>query len=59
MKIYLLAFFLIFTVSAAVPQLTAESFFKELAKNEFLFVKFFSPNCGYCVAMAPEYELLH
>jgi protein disulfide-isomerase A1 len=57
-KYFLLLAFVIATF-AAVPQLTSENFFQELVTKDFLFVKFFSPKCGHCVAMASEYEKLY
>lgn len=56
MKRYFLLLCLIIAASTAVPQITAANFLQELAANELVFIKYFSPNCGHCIAMAPEFE---
>ena len=50
-----LVFLLLVSLSFAVPQLTSERFHSQLTSEKPFIIKFFSPNCGHCVAMAPEY----
>ncbi len=41
-----------------VLKLTAENYNQTLADNRYVFVEYYSPNCGHCVRFAPEYEKL-
>ncbi len=41
-----------------VLKLTADTYNQTLADNKYLFVEYYSPNCGHCVRFAPEYEKL-
>lgn len=41
-----------------VLKLNAENYNQTLADNRYVFVEYYSPNCGHCVRFAPEYEKL-
>lgn len=41
-----------------VLKLTAETYNATIKDNKFVFVEYYSPNCGHCVRFAPEYEKL-
>lgn len=39
-------------------KLNAETYNSTLQNNKYVFVEYYSPNCGHCVSFAPEYEKL-
>lgn len=41
-----------------VNKLNAETYNSTLQNNKYVFVEYYSPNCGHCVRFAPEYEKL-
>lgn len=41
-----------------VVQLTSETYNDTIKNNKYVFVEYYSPNCGHCVQFAPEYEKL-
>merc|ERR1719309_1051065 len=38
-----------------VEELTAENFSNSIENNKYVLVNFYSPSCGHCEALAPEY----
>lgn len=41
-----------------VVQLTTETYNDTIKNNKYVFIEYYSPNCGHCVKFAPEYEKL-
>lgn len=41
-----------------VNKLNAQTYNETLSNNKYVFVEYYSPNCGHCVNFAPEYEKL-
>lgn len=39
-------------------KLTADTYNQTLKDNKYVFIEYYSPNCGHCVRFAPEYEKL-
>lgn len=41
-----------------VVKLTAETYNDTIKNNQKVFIEYYSPGCGHCIAFAPEYEKL-
>jgi protein disulfide-isomerase A1 len=41
-----------------VLKLNGENYNDTIKNNKYVFVEYYSPNCGHCVKFAPEYEKL-
>lgn len=38
--------------------MTAETYKQTLKDNKIVFVEYYTPGCGHCIRLAPEYENL-